>query len=159
MKKEMLLFIFVLFWGCAPVISQSMREQVDKDLTPQILFKDPDAYKGSIVILGGIIISSRSAKEGTYIEVLQNPLDSRDRPKDTDMSNGRFIIFSDKYLDPAIYSKGKAVTVAGEVLGKMIRPLDDIEYPYTLIRSKEIHIVEPGRKTPLFFSIGVGTTF
>jgi outer membrane lipoprotein len=136
-----------------------MREHADKSLTPQILFKDPDAHKGSIVILGGIIISSRSTEEGTYIEVLQNPLDSRDRPKDTDVSDGRFIIFSESYLDPAIYSKGRAVTVAGEVLGKMIRPLDDIEYPYTLIRSKEIHIVEPGGKTPVFFSIGVGTTF
>lgn len=160
MSKVFLSFLIVLLLSsCAHVISQELREQTDKELTAEMLFKNPEAHKGKTVILGGIVISTRNSDQGTQIEVLQTPLDSRGRPKDTDFSYGRFIIFSKEYLDRAVFSKGKAVTVGGRVFGKTTRPLGEIQYTYPLIYAKEIHLFGQESTSPLYFSIGVFSDF
>ena len=126
--------------GCAPVISKQLREQVAKELTLSVVLKDPEAYKGKTVLWSGVIISSVNLKEGTMIEVLQKPADMQGKPKDVDESQGRFLALYLGYLDVAIYNGGRKVTVAGEVQGKKIQRLGEIEYTYPLISAKEIHL-------------------
>lgn len=159
MKKFILIATLISLLGCAHVVSKELREKVDKEVTPMALFKDPDIHKGKTVMLGGIIVSSINTEEGTYIEVVQRPLDYRGRPEDTDLSLGRFLIFYEGYLDTAIYSMGREVTVAGEVLGKRLRPLGEIQYQYPLIKSKELYLFEPQRDIPIRFGIGIWHTF
>ncbi|MEW6739999.1 MAG: Slp family lipoprotein [Nitrospirota bacterium] len=154
-----LILLILLISGCAHVVSQELRDRAEKEIAPIDVMKDPDAYKGRTVILGGVIASSINMKEGTYIEVVQKPLDYRGRPEDTDISHGRFIILYEGYLDTAIYSQGREVTVAGEVMGKMVRPLGQIQYQYLLIKSKELHIFEPRYVVPIRFGIGIWHTF
>jgi len=128
------------FTGCAPVISKQLREQVAKGLTLSIVLKNPDANKGKIILWSGVIISSVNLKEGTMIKVLQKPADMQGRPKDVDDSGGRFLVLYPGYLDVAIYKQGRKVTVAGEIQGKRIQRLGEIEYTYPLISAKEIHL-------------------
>jgi outer membrane lipoprotein len=154
-----LILLILFISGCAHVVSQELRDRAEKEITPIDLMKNPDAYKGKFVILGGVIASSINMKEGTYIEVVQKPLDYRGRPEDTDISLGRFIILHEGYLDTAIYSQGREVTVAGEVMGKMIRPLGQIQYQYLLIKSKELYLFEPRYGVPIRFGIGIWHTF
>jgi outer membrane lipoprotein len=160
MKKLSLLFLILcLMAGCAHIISQNVREQVDSSLTPDVLFKTPELYKGKMVILGGTIISAKNTEKGTYIEVLQKPLDYRGRPEETDVSYGRFIVFHEEYLDAAIYLPDKDITIAGTLLGTMLRPLGEIDYPYLLIRAQEIHLFGLRSLLPIQFSIGVFSSF
>ncbi|MDI6890948.1 MAG: Slp family lipoprotein [Thermodesulfovibrionales bacterium] len=159
MKRFLLILTIISLFGCAHVVSKEIRETVDKELTTPALFKDPDAYKGRVVILGGVIVSSTNTEEGTYIEVLQKPLDYRGRPEDTDISYGRFIIFFEGYLDTAVYSQGREMTVAGEVIGKKVCPLGEIQYPYLLIKSKELHLFKPRYGIPIRFGIGIWKAF
>jgi len=156
MRQFLLLFIIVSFFGCAHVISKELRDRAYGEPPTSVLFKNPDEFKGRIVILGGVIVSSTNTNEGTYIEVLQKPLDYSGRPEDTDASFGRFIIFSDGYLETAVYSQGREITVAGEVMGKELLPLGEIQYPYPLIKSKELHLFEPRYDIPIHFGIGIG---
>lgn len=156
MKRFLLFFIIVSLLGCVHVVSKELRNKAYGEPSASALFKDPDAFKGRTVILGGIIVSSTNTKEGTYIEVLQKPLDYRGRPEDTDASHGRFIIFSEGYLETAVYSQGREITVAGEVIGKELRPLGEIQYPYPLLKSKELHLFEPRYDIPVHFGIGIG---
>lgn len=149
----------LLIFGCAHVVSKELRDMAEKEIAPVDLMKTPDAYKGRIVILGGVIASSINTKEGTYIEVVQKPLDYRGRPGDTDISYGRFIILYEGYLDTAIYSQGREITVAGEVMGKMVRLLGQIQYQYLLIKSRELHLFEPRYRVPIRFGIGIWHTF
>ena len=128
------------FSGCAPVISKQLRGQVAKELTLSEVLKDPETYKGKTVLWSGVIISSVNLKEGTIIEVLQKPADTRGKPKDVDESDGRFLALNPGYLDVAIYNSGRKVTVAGEVQGKRIQRLGEIDYTYPLISAKEIHL-------------------
>jgi hypothetical protein len=46
--------------------------------------------------------------------------------------------------------------VAGEIIGKKVIPLDDIQYTYPLVRSREIHLSEKADGVPFSFGIGVG---
>jgi len=160
MKRFLLLLTILSLIGCAHVVSQKMRELADKPPHPAELFKDPDAQKGRFVILGGSIAGSTNTQEGTYIEVVQKPLDSRGKPEYTDVSYGRFIIFYEGYLDTAIYSKGREITVAGEVIGKKVQPLGEVQYPFPLIKSTKLHLFEPGYYgtfgIPIYIGIGVG---
>ncbi len=136
------LLVCVLFFvnGCVPPISKQLREQVSEELTLKVVLKKPDAYKGKKVLWSGVIIDSVNLKEGTMIEVLQKPADMQGRPKDVDESEGRFLALHSGYLDVAIYNGGRKVTVAGEVQGKRIQPLGEIDYTYPLISAKEIHL-------------------
>jgi len=160
MKKSLvILALFLTLFSCGHVISQGVRDRVDKELIPEILFRNLVAYKGRIILIGGIIVSSKNTEEGTYVEVLQKPLDYRGRPEDVDISHGRFIVFHEGYLDTAIYSMGKEITVAGEVLGERILPLGEIQYTYPLIRSIELRLPEPRDGLPVRLSIGIFKAF
>ncbi|MEW6674706.1 MAG: Slp family lipoprotein [Nitrospirota bacterium] len=141
MKKIIALFLVLFFLpSCAHVISEGLREEAVKEIPFSEIVKNPDAHKGKTVIVGGEIINSRNLKEGTEIEVLQKPLDSQGRPKEVDISEGRFLIFNIGYLDTAIYSRGRKITVAGTIKGKKTLHLGEIEYTYPVIEPKELHL-------------------
>jgi len=145
MSNRLLFFIviacFFLFSGCAHVISKDIRNKADPSLTFQKVIQNPIIYKGKTVVWGGEIIETLNQKNGTTeIEVFQIPLDSRDAPKASNASEGRFLILVNKYLDPYLYRKGRRITVAGEILGEKIQPLGEMDYRYPLILSKQIHL-------------------
>jgi outer membrane lipoprotein len=131
--------------GCAPVISRELRAHIATEITFRQVRENPDAYKGTLVLWGGVILRAKNLKEGTLVEVLQKPTDGQGRPKDVDESDGRFLALYDGYLDVAIYAQGREVTVAGEVQGKRVQPLGEIEYQYPLMAIKEINLVKEER--------------
>ncbi len=154
----LLLGIAVLI-GCAHVVSEESRNATDTSVNLPLLFKNPLDYKGAFVILGGNVVRAVNEQEGTYVEVVEKPLDKRGRPKNTDLSLGRFLIFYEGYLETTVFSKSTNVTVAGEVMGTRIDQLGEMDYPYLLIKSKEIHALKPGERFPISIGIGVIQSF
>jgi outer membrane lipoprotein len=69
--------------GCSHALSPAVRQQIDTTLSLTQLHTTPEAYKDSIVMLGGDILSTRNLAEGTLLEVLQKPLETTDRPLGT----------------------------------------------------------------------------
>lgn len=57
MKKYLRLLLFSLIFsllpGCVYVISKDVRREVARDLSLREVAKDPDAYKGKVVLWGG----------------------------------------------------------------------------------------------------------
>jgi len=138
--------ILLLMAGCAPVISKQVREQVRPDVTFREVLNDPEQYKGQMIILSGIIIETENTKEGTLLQVLQRPAGFRGKPKDVDETGGRFLALDSRYLDVNVFTQGRAVTIAGEVQGKRVLPLDKTEYTYPLIHVKEIYLWPVGKR-------------
>ncbi len=133
------LLFFLLLQGCFP-ISKQLRSQADKALTFQQVFQNPDAYKGKIVIWGGEVVETINQKDGTtLIVVLQRPLDWTQEPEFR-RSEGRFVILVEGYVDPYVFRRGRRITVAGEILGKKVMRLGELEYPYPLLLSKQIYL-------------------
>ncbi len=153
--------VFLLFltmvWltGCAPAFPKEALERVDRNITFKELQKDPDKLLGSWVMVAGVIISTKTTKDGSFVEVLQKPIDRDGRPLDTDATDGRFIAQTKEFLDEAVYHPGRLVSVIGEVAGKKIMPIDEIMYQYPLLTAKALHLWKPSSGPRFFFSIGV----
>lgn len=159
MRRLIAILTGILFLsGCAHVVSKNLRDITDKEVPLSHLFQNPENYTGKIIILGGIIASASNRREGTYIEVVEKLLDYRGRPKVTDQSLGRFLIVHQSYLDPVIYTEGRAITVAGKVLGKKENLLQEMLYSYPLIQAMEIHLIKRGDVLPIHIGIGVGVS-
>jgi outer membrane lipoprotein len=145
--------------GCAPPFAKGALEKVDRSISFRALQRAPDTFKGRWVMLAGVIIEARNTKEGTSIEVLQRPMDSRGRPYETDDTEGRFIIMTDRFLDAAVYHPGRRIAVIAEVVGRKILPLGEIEYQYPVVVAKELHLWEPSSGPQFFFGVGVSKGF
>jgi outer membrane lipoprotein len=141
--------------GCSPPFPQEVLKKIDRNISFRDLKQEPERYKGTWAMIGGVIVDVKSAKEGSYLEVLQKALDSRGRPLQTDVTEGRFLVFSEQFLDPALYQRGRAISVVAEVAGTRVLPLGDIEYRYPLLTSKAIHLWEPYTGPTFHFGIGV----
>lgn len=141
------LFLFVIS-GCAYPISKELRQETTKEMTFPMVLQNPTAYSGSIVIWGGKIIETHNVTGGSEIIVLETPLDYQEMPESEKYSQGRFIAKSSTFLDPEVYSKGKRITVAGEIIGKETKPLGKTEYTYPVIMIKQIHLWRKVRMYP-----------
>lgn len=141
--------------GCAPTFPRQITDRVDRQVTFKDLQADPGKYRGTWVMLGGVIVSSRNAKEGTHLEILQKPLESDGRPVDTDATEGRFLVQTEEYLDSAVYHRGRLITIVGEVVGETTMPLDETTYRYPLLASKSMHLWKPSSGPRFFFGVGV----
>jgi outer membrane lipoprotein len=137
---RIILVAFAFLSGCAPVISRELSQQIDKTIDFKTVSKNPESFRNEMVLWGGVIVSARNLKEGTLIEILQKPLGFGNEPALGDYSEGRFLALFDGYLDTAVYSKDREVTVAGVVKGRRTQRLDEIEYAYPLIAIKELHL-------------------
>ena len=153
----------LLLVGCAHVISKEVLKEVDTNVSFVQVSKAPDAYKGKTVLFGGAIIEAKNLPDKTVIAVLQRPLSRRGQPAGVDVSEGRFIILTSGFLDPAIYSPGRQVTVAGKVLGKEVYPMGEIEYTYPVIEKQGLYLwpaEKPASTEPkVQFGFGVGVGF
>jgi outer membrane lipoprotein len=155
-KHLSLILLILLSAGCSHAISKEVRDDVARDLSIRAIFENPSELRDKTVMLGGVIVESVNKTDGTYIEVIQKPLDSRGHPEETDLSMGRFIVFSGEFLDPLIYSKGRELTVAGELVGGKKGIVGGQEYTYPLIRSREMHLFKPSSRSPIGFGMGIG---
>lgn len=132
----------MLLSGCARVISDQSRSLVDPTVQFTKLRENPDAFIGKTVLLGGRIASVRNTKEGGVLEIVQFDLDG-DVPQDSFISHGRFLATSVDFLDALIYKADRQVTLVGEVKGKKILPLDEVEYTYPVVAIREIFLWKP----------------
>ncbi len=139
-------------FGCATAISKNLRGLSDPDLTYEMVKQNPDQYQKQVVIWGGEIVKTTNVEEGTRIEILKKPLDFELKPKYGDNSEGRFIALYDGYLDSAIYERGRAITVGGEIAGTITSPIDRIQYTYPVVAAEEIHLWSETRRGPYPYS-------
>lgn len=151
------LLLFILFpaAGCAPPFPRETLDKVNRTVSFQELRTAPEKFKGTWVMLGGMIVAAKNAKDGTLIEILQKPLDTDGRPLETDSTEGRFLVQSDTFLDSAVYHQGRLVTVVAEVIGRKELPLDEIMYSYPHLIMKALHLWGPSAGPRFFFGVGV----
>ncbi len=97
-------------------IPQALRNRAKGQPLFSQIAADPAAYQGRIVILGGRIIETRLYEKESIVLISQRSLTQHDEPVRTAESGGRMLVEYQGRLDPAVYSPGKRITVAGRVL-------------------------------------------
>jgi outer membrane lipoprotein len=116
--------------------------QVDEIRPFSEIQKSPETYVKKTVLWGGVIIETTNKQNETLIKVLQTELDAEKRPENLDISSGRFLVHYPGFLDLVIYAKGREITVVGEIVGKEVFKVGEIQYIYPVVLSKEIHLWE-----------------
>ncbi len=126
--------------SCAATISRQLQKQANTTVSFAELLREPNAYQGQMMILGGYILETNNEPGGSLITVLQAPLGFQHEPKSKDLSQGRFMVKTAEFLDPELYDKGRKVTVGGRVEGAETRPLDNDVYQYPVIGAEELYL-------------------
>ena len=154
----MLAGLAAFLMACTPAISKDSLKLADPTLTFTMVAKNPESYEGKNILVGGDILATNAREGETWVEVLQKPLDWQNKPKDTDESYGRFLLRIPGFADPAIYSPGKKITVLGEVEGKKVQRLRELNYTYPVLLPREHYLWKtPAEGAPQFhFGLGVG---
>ncbi|SRR5579884_202954 len=155
-----LLFSSPLLSSCGPrVVPEDLEGKIEKNITFEEVKKDPEAYKGKRILVGGEIIEIRNLKDKTEIEILQKPL-GRDRaPLSVDESGGRFLLIHPSFLDPSVFSSGRRLTAVGLVEGGRTERIGQAEMVVPILQSEHIHLWKPGSGSHTEPSIGIGFGF
>jgi len=95
---------------------------------------------GERVRWGGTIVSNAPEQEETCFEILARPLSSEARPRRTDESQGRFIACTPGFYDPAVYCKGRELTVVGTLQQPEMRKIGEHEYQYPKVAAEKVYL-------------------
>jgi outer membrane lipoprotein len=140
--------------SCAPVLKEQLMKEGSRDVSLNVLRENPDMYKGKLYILGGIIASSKVTDEGTVIEALYVPVDSRGYLREGGRNEGRYLAIFPKsagILDPMIYKRGRAITIAGNFMGDRTGKLDEAEYIYPVFDIVQIYLWRDVEYYPYYY--------
>ena len=134
-----LVFLVFLLSGCTHYISSASRAQVDRSVSLSQIEASPDAYLGTLILLGGTVARLDYGHEGTRLEVTEHRLDRRELPDETIPSSGRFLATTTRTLDSCNYKPGALVVMVGRVVGQKTEPQQGAAYRYPVIAVTEIH--------------------
>ena len=135
--------VALLLAACSPVLNRELMRQGLRDVPFGQLTQEPDAYKGKLFILGGMIVNTRLTETGSQIEALYMPVDSYGYLNEGEHGEGRFLAFYPKskgLLDPVVYKKGREITLAGEFLETRKGKIDEMEYVYPVFEIRAVYL-------------------
>ena len=136
--------LVLVLGGCASDVPQSIRQAPPSAVSPAEARAEPERLTGVTVRWGGTIASVENRREETWIDVVARPLASDGSPKDGDSpAMGRFLARVPGFLDPAVYSAGRELTVLGTFTGIETRSIGDFPYRYPVARVQQHYLWPP----------------
>ena len=111
--------LWSLMAACAAGIPSQLAEQVSWNLSFIDIRQHPEAYRGHIVALGGIVTHVEAVDTGYRVIVSEVPFEpsGRYRPAVDQVPRGRFILLIPRQALPSDLRSGAEVTVVGETVG------------------------------------------
>jgi outer membrane lipoprotein len=88
----------------------------------------------------GVIASVTNLTNQTRLEVLYYPSESNGRPKVNGEPQGRYRVYVDKFLEPEVYKKGKAITVLGNIKSSEMAKIGEYEYEYPTLEKSTLYL-------------------
>lgn len=134
------LSLVLIIQGCATLPKEFSEIPVKKDITLSQVLSSPENYKNLNVLWGGKIVNCLNKENSTILEMVEFPLDQDGKPKaDTD-SEGRFLVETPKFLDCAIYTPGRLITVAGIFKELKDGKIGEKPYKFPVVEGKAFHL-------------------
>jgi outer membrane lipoprotein len=137
--KRFILLIYLLLTACSS-LPPTIENPPAFDLLYNSVTQDPTHYKNMSVRWGGIIAEIENEQNTSFIQVLLYPLNNYGRPLLNEQPQGRFVVKSDKFLDPLVYAKKSEITVAGMLTGGINRTIDKKIITLPLVSASTIHL-------------------
>jgi outer membrane lipoprotein len=115
------LAMFIVACSSAPA---TIQHAPHADLQLKQVSPNVDAYMGEAVRWGGKIIDVKNEQSYSQIQLVQFPLNRYGRPVESNESQGRFLVRSNEFLDPEIFTNGSMLTVYGKITDKATLKVD-----------------------------------
>lgn len=145
MIKKILVLIFgiIFFSSCTKKFPKlSKTENISQERIPLYLVQQfPSSYKGQEVFWGGKIISCSNREKLTHLEILEFALDRKGNFKEEMVSEGRFVVETSDFLDCAVYTPGKFITIKGTVEGVREGRIEERPYKFPVVKVLKINLV------------------
>lgn len=148
------LLILCIFLNACSSLPAGIRHAPEMDIQYHNVNSDTLAYQGLPVRWGGTIIDVENEQGVSRAQVLYYPLNRYARPELNLQAQGRFVMRSSKLLDPAIYVKGAAVTVAGTLQGTMEKKIGKKSISIPVIDIVDSYVWRPREKRYVYRSYG-----
>ncbi|HTZ16880.1 MAG TPA: Slp family lipoprotein [Dissulfurispiraceae bacterium] len=142
--KFLLIVALLLVTACAPVFREDIMKNAALNPSLTELNADPESYEGKLYVLGGRIVNTRVIKEGSLIEAIYVPVDSRGYPEDY-IKSIRFLALYPKeggILDPLIFKKDRNITIAAIYKGTRTERFGETEYPFSYFEITDFRLWE-----------------
>ncbi len=143
LKAFFWLLILAGLIGCASNLPKDITEAPPGGPSVAAVRADPQRFTGAQVRWGGTIAAVENRQHETWIEVVDRELYSGGRPESGDATRGRFLARIPGFLDPAVYAKGRQITVAGTVDGTVTRPIGQYSYRFPVVAVRTHVLWEP----------------
>ncbi len=134
-----LLLISLLLGACSQ-LPPAIQDPPLYDLSYNEAIKNIASLKNAPVRWGGIIVEVENEQDFSLLQVLSYPLSSDGRPLTEQPHQGRFLIKSAEFLDPAVYVKNTEITVAGTLIGDLKRNIGNRVMYLPLLSATAIHL-------------------
>jgi outer membrane lipoprotein len=142
--KRVLIVLLALFLAsCTYVIRKDLMGQGTRNPSLDALIQNPDAYRGKLFILGGLIARTTLKPEGSQVEAIYVSVDSFGLPEEATLTAHRYLALYPRdqgVLDPLIYKESTKITVAGIFTGTTQSKVDDMEYVFPVFNVIQIHL-------------------
>lgn len=129
--------------GCASNIPVAIQNPPPENIAIEQVRSDVAKFIGSTVRWGGTIASVENHRDHTLIEIVGRGLNNNGRPDEHDRSAGRFLARMADFLDPAIYEKGRLLTINGTVVEELIRPIGEFTYTFPVVNADNYFLWRP----------------
>lgn len=134
---------FILLFLCLSACSNlppAIKDAPVVDISYKQATANLAGFKNASVRWGGVILAVENEQNFSLLQVLYYPLNYYGRPKLNQPQQGRFVIKSNEFLDPAVYAKDSELTVAGSLIGDTERTIGNKKLRLPLISVSQIHL-------------------
>lgn len=137
--KPYLLLSCLLLSACT-ALPPAVENAPALQLSYQQVSRDINSFKDAPVRWGGVIIGVENQEQASLMQVVFHPLDYSGRPQLHRPGEGRFVVKSAEFLDPAVYAKNKEITVAAVITGDIERTVGKRTIQVPLLSATAIHL-------------------
>jgi len=102
-----------LLLGWHHILSPEAYFSANHSVRAATVLAEPEAWRGTTLILGGKILETRQEDGGGMLAILCYGLNENGKPTEPDVACGRFLAKSTGTLDPQRFEAGRLVTLTG----------------------------------------------
>lgn len=131
--------IAILLSGCSH-IPETIRHAPSHDIHLQDTKNNFSKHQNQMVRWGGTLIDVVNKENETTLQILAFPLNYKGRPDLSAAAQGRFLVKTNEFLDPAVYTTGSELTVTGRLVDENNRKVGQKVLQLPVIELQQIYL-------------------
>lgn len=132
--------LFVVTLTACAASKPSIHAKSHNEIAYEEVLQNIEAYQEQTVRWGGMIAQVANYENFSELTIVQFPLTRYGVPISTANSGGRFVVRSERFLDPLIYTPEKLATFIGTVKTLQLQKIDQKMLSLPLIHLEQDHV-------------------